>query len=154
MTSFAEFTFNEVPRPGRDNDLAEQAAALILQGLHDKPSPTREELDTTLTGMDNYITFTAVDALEIVAGTGALRFFAGEDNDEVLAAVVNVVVAPDARKQGLGKWMVARLEEEASKLGSKETVLTAAVELADYYERLGYRHTRGNLYTKTLADAR
>jgi ribosomal protein S18 acetylase RimI-like enzyme len=105
----------EIPRPGHGNIIAEQAASLILQELHDRASPDVAVLNAQLNDMDDDLTFGLVKPENTLVAVGALRFI--PDTDGLLvAAIINVAVSPNERRQGLGTKIMTVLEEESRML--------------------------------------
>lgn len=77
---------------------------------------------------------TVRDRDERLLGIGRLHF-----NDDDEAQIRFMATDPKRRRRGVGRTVIARLEEIASKHGKKRIVLNARLEAVGFYERVGYR---------------
>jgi predicted GNAT family N-acyltransferase len=68
----------------------------------------------------------------VPVGTARLRPLARAAKIERMA-----VIAPH-RKSGVGRGLIARIEDEAARMGVAEIVLHAQIHAAPFYARLGY----------------
>lgn len=69
-----------------------------------------------------------------------------------VAQLTALVVSPDARGRGVGRALVALVEQHARDRGATRLVVTTALHRAEappFYERLGFDHT-GRRYVKRL----
>jgi N-acetylglutamate synthase-like GNAT family acetyltransferase len=149
------FSIVDVPRPGFGNDIAEQTARLILQELFATPDPTRQKLlETFAVELDGHLVLAAINAEGAVVGTGGLALVK-EANEADSGLIVNVVVAPDERHNGLATRMMSQLEERARGLQAKETFGQPGPGYDSFYERLGYQkgtkpYLEGPVHIKAL----
>ena len=69
-----------------------------------------------------------------------------------VAQLTALVVPPEARGRGVGRALVARVEQWARERGAERLVVTTALHRAEaprFYERLGFEHT-GRRYVRPL----
>lgn len=81
-----------------------------------------------------------------VVGTGRLL----EAVDGV-AAIGRMAVAEGVRRRGIGRALLARLEERARERGVREVELHAQLHARSFYERAGYRAV-GEVYDEAGID--
>lgn len=127
------------PFESEDQDAVQ---SLILAGLAEH----WEEIDPTLNLDLNDIGACYNDATFLVAwldgriiGSGALIPKSGQ-----VAEIVRMSVAPELRRQGIGGKILARLFQEAKKLGFQRIVLETTSTWSDvieFYKRFGFRVT-------------
>jgi ribosomal protein S18 acetylase RimI-like enzyme len=79
---------------------------------------------------------TVRDRDDRLLGIGRLHF-----NDAGEAQIRFMATDPRRRRRGVGRAVIARLEEIAAKNGKTRIVLNARLEAVGFYERLGYRVT-------------
>ena len=77
---------------------------------------------------------TVRDRDDRLLGIGRLHF-----NDENEAQIRFMATEPKRRRRGVGRAVLARLEEIAAKHGKTRIVLHARLEAIGFYERVGYR---------------
>lgn len=77
---------------------------------------------------------TVRDRDDRLLGIGRLHF-----NDEHEAQIRYMATEPKRRRRGVGRKVIARLEEIAAKHGVKRLVLNARLDAIAFYERVGYR---------------
>lgn len=75
---------------------------------------------------------------------GALAFRGGEAGPGCDATLRIIALVPEHRGRGLGRRLVERIEQEATRLGVRGIGL-GADEAVGFYQRLGYRG-RGGMY--------
>ncbi len=115
------------------------------------PSPWSEQALELLLRQDEAIGFVAVQ-------NGAVLAYGGMLLTPFDAQIINIAVHPDARRNGLGKQILATLLEEASARVPESVTLevrvsnTAAIAL---YEQYGFRTVgkRKSFYTLPTEDA-
>jgi len=87
--------------------------------------------------LDEHDRTDAVHALALVdgvpCGAGRLIFIAPG-----VAKIQRMAVIDDARERGVGKALLAFLEEEARRRGATRLTLWAQVQAQDFYEKAGY----------------
>lgn len=77
---------------------------------------------------------TVRDRDDRLLGIGRLHF-----NDDGEAQIRFMATDPRRRRRGVGRTVIARLEEIAAKHGKTRVVLNARLEAVGFYERVGYR---------------
>lgn len=77
---------------------------------------------------------TVRDRDDRLLGIGRLHF-----NDAEEAQIRFMATEPKRRRRGVGRTVIARLEEIAAKHGVKRIVLNARLDAVGFYERVGYR---------------
>lgn len=75
--------------------------------------------------------------------SGALIGLARAVGDGIYVLIVDVIVAPHAQGQGLGRRLVERLIADETVAGAQHTALFAAPEVAPFYEQFGFRPQSG-----------
>ena len=102
---------------------------------------TAEEVDSWAAGVhpQNYPleqeVYVAVDDGEVVA-------FGHYEHGEIMA----VYVDPNHLRRGVGRLMMAKLEEVARAAGAKHLHLNAALNSVDFYAACGYAQTKETVY--------
>lgn len=117
-----------------DGDAGLEDALLVRRAVfvEEQGVPEHRELD----GRDDTAThFVAYDG-ERPIGAARLREY-----DAARAKVERVAVMPDERGQGLGRDLMAAVEDHAATEGYDEVMLHAQVPVVAFYETLGYEVT-------------
>ena len=129
---------------------ADQAAAraLVLAGMEEhwgELDPTlNPDLDDIATHYDDAVFLVGRVGARVVA-TGALLLRSSDEG-----VIVRMAVAPDLRRHGLGRQMVAALCTEARARGMRRVVLETTTDWTDvvaFYERCGFRPTHQKIGT-------
>lgn len=111
---------------------ADRAACLALRRavfIEEQGVPEALELD----GEDDVcIHVLALDDDGRAIGTARLK------RTDAGAKVQRVAVAADRRRHGVGRHIMASLEDEARRVGVRRVVLSSQVSAIPFYERLGY----------------
>ena len=68
------------------------------------------------------------------------RFYKSDTETVVLG---RVVVLPEYRGQGLGRWVVEAAEHWIGELGFREVVIDSRIVMVPFYEKLGYAAVDG-----------
>jgi GNAT superfamily N-acetyltransferase len=106
--------------------------------------PPAEDCRRALDG--SLATICAVDERETVVGMGRLV-----GDGRIYCFAVDVVVAPDAQGQGLGRRIMDALEALATRRGLGTRVdLVAAPDVVPFYRRLGYGRLPSDVMRKPL----
>ena len=115
---------------GRDDAarLQEVLALRTVVFVVEQSVPLEEEVD----GLDDPATHVAVRVAGALVGTARLRVVDGRGKIE------RVAVDGRRRGTGLGRVVMAAIEDQARVSGCPEALLAAQIQVLGFYERLGY----------------
>jgi GNAT superfamily N-acetyltransferase len=142
-------SLTEIPKSTVDPDLACQAALLVFNELGDNPNPSEWEMDAQLAYMDAMTTVAAIND-ETVVATGTLGI--PEPAEKTVGYIMDLAVALDYRKIGLGRDVVGLIERKAKEVGVRRLQVFSLMSARGFYERIGYRGNIGDAgdYVKFL----
>lgn len=87
----------------------------------------------------------------------ATIFYVAKEGEKIIGTIrgdpkriSSLFVDGEQHKKGIGKKLVLRFEKEAKKQGSKEIKLRSQLYSVIFYEKMGYKKTRGIINAKGL----
>ncbi|MFC1655500.1 GNAT family N-acetyltransferase [Patescibacteria group bacterium] len=132
---------------------AEGVAELLIEfGYPNTPTFARNKIEA-LTDNPEVILIIAETKGEI-AGVAQLQITNFLYETGKTARIITLIVKEKYRRQGIGKTLVKKLEEEAAKVGSTKIEVTSRkdrTEAHDFYKGLGYQEA-STKFSKTLSD--
>lgn len=136
----------EMQKSTENPNLAREAALLSMQLRGKDYRPEAWEIRERVTHIDSMVTVVATDGEE-VAAIGTL----GIPEPPTTSGEINIlVVALGYRGAGLGRDIIALLEEKAQEKGLQKIQVQSSYEAKDFYRHLGYRLIAGADFVKTL----
>jgi tRNA (guanine37-N1)-methyltransferase len=124
--------------PSDAGELLTLQRACWVQEAHDNPGVRIPALQESLADVQEWITHGVV--LVVRAGDRLVGAVRGTPRDQTWD-IGRVMVAPDLQGQGLGRWLLARIEEEAPAEATAYELFTGAGSLRNQrmYKKAGYR---------------
>lgn len=77
---------------------------------------------------------------ETVVGAGSISSFWGSKTESIL---LTIFVLPEYHGQGIGRSLVATLEQDVFFLRAKRVEIPASITACGFYEKLGYSYKNG-----------
>jgi GNAT superfamily N-acetyltransferase len=150
------------PAPAHQRDIVAMTAAYALDPMGNGGPLPEGVLDRLILGLQNHpqtIVFLAYDGEKAVGIATCFQGFS-TFNAKSLINIHDFAVLPNYREQGIGKLILAAVEQKAKTLGCCKVTLEVQennTQARNVYENSGYaqaiygQHTGGSLfYTKTL----
>ena len=113
------------------NDYSEEAMQ-ILADEFDVDKVTRISEDAHM--------YVAVDKDEEIIGCGAIASYLGSEDESIL---LSVFVIPELQGRGIGRKIIAVLEEDVYYSRAKRIEVLSSITACDFYLKLGYVYKNG-----------
>ena len=140
-------------RPAMAGDADQLARLLGILGYPCTPAEARRRIAATAAEPEQRLLVAERDGM--LLGMLALDVMYYLPLDALSCRVVALAVAPEARRQGVGRWLLREAEQHARQAGAARIELTSAghrVEAHAFYRECGYEDTAVR-FMKRLGDA-